>query len=534
MIFPYRHIARITLEAVTPLIIGGDQLIFDQDNPVDRDFNNLPYIPATALAGFFITTQQSETLYGDDKKNDAKQPNGSNIVFSDGYLLDSKEEITSPTTPLSEINQDNLLKHYEHLPLRQHTKINHLGAADDGSKFDQEFVYKGSRFKFEVCLETKDDKQEFWNDFLNNISKNKLFLGSGISNNFGELEIQEIYQKSFHLKKEEELKAFLNVSVDLNDNKGFEIFEKKTDEGTSENENTKEGKTQSISEIKIELDGSNSFFHFGSGLADDEIDDTNYSEQVIEGWKNNKPVFVEKFVIPGTSIKGALAHRTAFHYNKLIGKNIESILNELPVFNEEESKKYNDLVENEVPESLQALENSLKEAKLLLSKLDKKDISLDNLYARHLSEQNDAVAELFGTAKNTKENKNGSRGQLIVKDIYLKDSTTEKIFMHNKIDRFTQGTIDGALFGEKALIINQETLIIQGKKKLIDEISDIKTKTLEEIESLPSEEEKKRKKIIKSFQRALEDLENGLLPLGGKTSRGHGVFKVKKICYGSK
>lgn len=517
MKFPYRYIARITVEAITPLIVGSDTLIYDQDNPVDKDFNNLPYIPGTAIAGFLRSSIPDEKFYGSKKNVVEKQPEGSNIIVSDAYLVDSIQKVTQEPIPFSKIKENELLRHYKNLPLRQHTKINHLGAAETKSKFDQEFVYKGSRFKFDISLETKTEQSEFWEKFLNELQQKDIYIGSGKFNNFGELKIIKQQTKNFNLKDESDLEAYLETSVDLNSKLAeeikFKIDEKKQNS------------------IVISLDGNNSFFHFGSGLGDAEVDDTNYKEMVIQ-WDNNKPDFKEKFVIPGTSIKGALAHRTAFHYNKLIGKNVESILDELPLFNEEESKKYSSIVENEIPESIEELENSLKEAKLLLSKLDKKDISLDSLYASYLSEQNDAVAELFGTAKNTKENKNGSRGQLIVKDIYLKDQTTEKIFMHNKIDRFTQGTIDSALFGEKALMIGQESLIIKGNKELIDEISDIKT--AEEIESLPSEEEKKRKKIIKSFKRALEDLENGLLPLGGKTSRGHGVFKVKNICYGNK
>jgi len=52
MQFPHRYIARIIVEAETPLAVGSDNQQEDMDSPVAKDFNGLPYIPGTALAGW--------------------------------------------------------------------------------------------------------------------------------------------------------------------------------------------------------------------------------------------------------------------------------------------------------------------------------------------------------------------------------------------------------------------------------------------------------------------------------------------------
>lgn len=100
MNFPIRYIARIVLEAETPLSIGSDNVLFDQDSPVQKDWNGLPIIPGTAITGFLRAKLQSYpkigVLFGDlaDKiriENDVS--NGSKLTISDGYLLGSDSKV---------------------------------------------------------------------------------------------------------------------------------------------------------------------------------------------------------------------------------------------------------------------------------------------------------------------------------------------------------------------------------------------------------------------------------------------------------
>ncbi|MGB2553898.1 hypothetical protein ACPF04_12160, partial [Campylobacter sp. MOP51] len=58
------------------------------------------------------------------------------------------------------------------------------------------------------------------------------------------------------------------------------------------------------------------FFIFGSGVGDEESDQTPALEKTIDYEK--MALSDEKVVVPASSVKGALSHRTAFHYNKFM------------------------------------------------------------------------------------------------------------------------------------------------------------------------------------------------------------------------
>lgn len=49
--YKYRFLARIVVEATTPLTIGSGRSNIMTDSLVTTDVNGLPYIPGTSLAG---------------------------------------------------------------------------------------------------------------------------------------------------------------------------------------------------------------------------------------------------------------------------------------------------------------------------------------------------------------------------------------------------------------------------------------------------------------------------------------------------
>ena len=75
------------------------------------------------------------------------------------------------------------------------------------------------------------------------------------------------------------------------------------------------------------------------------------------------------------------------------------------------------------------------------------------------------------------------------------------------IDRFTGGALNSALFTE---------MVRYGGKLKLDIV----------IEPSPDKDEDPR--IMEAFEKALEDLENGRLPLGGGVMRGLGVMHAVK------
>lgn len=101
--------------------------------------------------------------------------------------------------------------------------------------------------------------------------------------------------------------------------------------------------------------------------------------------------------------------------------------------------------------------------------------------------------------------------------IYFSESeitdATSKILMHNAIDRFTGGTIDGALYTEKTWFHGKTVLNIQ-----------IDTRTKNKEQDMENE-----KAFYGALAAAILDLHLGLLSVGGLTSIGRGLFSIEKI-----
>jgi CRISPR/Cas system CSM-associated protein Csm3 (group 7 of RAMP superfamily) len=153
------------------------------------------------------------------------------------------------------------------------------------------------------------------------------------------------------------------------------------------------------------------FFLFGSGFGNENADMTTVTEKYID-WSTGKPkIITDNVLIPGSSVKGALSHRVAFHYNKLLGRFVET-----------------------------------NDAKVGVN--------------------NEAVQALFGYTQkvkdeNGKEKEKLQRGNVLISDIIQTiKSDKKKILNHVSIDRFTGGAIDGALFAEEVTYGKGESYVL--------------------------------------------------------------------------
>ena len=183
--------------------------------------------------------------------------------------------------------------------------------------------------------------------------------------------------------------------------------------------------------------GSKSFLPKGGRLADM----LPYSERVIQ-WTDGKACFAEKpkIAIPASSIKGALRHRAAFH----------------------------------------------------LARMNKK-------WDWQEKEDDDGLSELFGSAANEKDAMSkGMAGKIWFTDLYMEQAKTYQL-SRNSIDRFTGGTLNGALFQEE----NACTEHVFKTSIYVDKDFD------------------KASLVYKAFSWAVEDLQSGRLALGGGS--GHGL-----------
>lgn len=491
MKLPLRYLARITIEADTPIAVGAgdDNLVCDK--PVLKGINNLPFIPGTSLGGVLrhnfseIMGDLTDDLFGYQKKRKKEDEHaesmGSRLIFSSAYLLGKEgqifEELKIPDW------NDPFYKEFLNLQLRQHVKINHKGAAEKGAKFDNEIVWKGTRFVFEIELKGTVSDENSWNILLGQLYKSNFRIGSGTRKGFGKISVKEIITKKYDLLTEDGRNQYANKSSSLNSPLNGETFL------------ISEIKNDHLTYYRLELNAED-FFLFSSGFSSDKADINPVIEKII-AWENNKPEFKNHLLIPASSIKGAIAHRTAFHFNKLKGITAEKL---------KDNDSINELVSK----------NYYRNLPLKFNSQNHEDrIKLATVY-------NPAIIDLFGFAADDKfeislgkndSHVNKAMGKLLFSDIYIPVSD-EKLFNHISIDRFTGGAIDGALFSEivsyTADPINIEIILLNNASVSVE--------------------------AIQAFENALNDIADGHLPLGGGTMRGHGcfngkVFKNNKLLY---
>lgn len=436
--YTHRLLARFIIEATTPITLGtGEKDIFT-DALIAKDVNGLPYIPGTSIAGVvrsMLDPDKNSELFGFQEYNKGK---GSEISFTEAKLLDSNGVPVDGIKNKSFVEVDSVLSKYATLPIRQHVRINDKGTAADMGKYDEQVVFAGSRFCFEIEIVSDKDHTDQLNTIINAVSHESFRLGGGTRKGFGEISIVDLKCVTLDLTDPEKLAKYLSKSSNLAESESWSGWEK----GNSDKKEDSGWKTYELEISPID------FTMFGSGFGDDEgnADMTTVKASKVQWTDDNKGKLEEQLVlIPATSLKGALRHRTAYHYN--IKKGI----------------KAEELSEEQMQDAL---------------------------------ENNEAEIALFGCNKDNEF----SRGNVILNDI-IAQKAESKILQHIAVDRFTGGTLDGALFAEQVDYSADKTY---STKILVN--SNVKEEYLE------------------AFENSLKDLAGGKLPLGGGVNRGHGFF----------
>ncbi len=476
--YPLRYLAQITVEAETPLAVSNGEESLVCDLLVATDANGVPMIPGTSLCGVLRSSlaearNEKQIIYSPDiqvspidelfgwQKPGTEKGEGSRLIISSAHIID---EDGKAVEGLLLKRKSKYLQILEKLPVRQHCKINHRGAADTEAhgKFDNQVLLKGVRFKFEIELVGDEADKPIWNELIDQLKSPAFRIGGGTRKGYGKLKIFELKKKVFDLSNSDDINGYLEKTSSLNSQLevkiGSDIAEKAVDGNW----------------IKYTLTITpDDFFLFGSGYSDEDVDMTPVYENVVI-WKNGKPEISERMIlIPASSIKGAISHRTAYHFNRLSKKFADKL---------KPGEKIEDFVGENNP-SIKALFGCAKDSNGEDDKKnDKKSSDIDK----------------------------GLRGNVIMSDILIKDEKKTKILNHVSIDRFTGGAINGALFDEK--VIAQKTRL---------DLELLVNKKAFETDMLKYGD---KEHIQKALECALDDLCKGLLPLGGGVMRGHGCF----------
>lgn len=432
--YNHRIVVRTTIEALTPLSIsnGGTNIL--TDSQINTDCNGLPTIAGSTLCGIIrhnLDPEHKSPVYNqifginDDRGNGE----GSRLIVSNGVIIGENGIAIDCIIDNNQL-KTNFYNKLNHLPIRQHVCITEKGTAKEHGKFDQQVVYKGVRFVFEMELICDEIRQS--EDFImimETIKASNFRIGGGSTKGYGEIGIVEMKKIDFDMNKKEDISLYINKSSQLSDTTIWENVA--SIEDTIKDESTWD-------EYRLQLTAEN-YFMFSSGNLsnDDDADNTPTTESIIE-WKDGKGTFTsERTLIPASSVKGAILHRTTYWYNKIHGTQYDTTTSP-------------------------------------------------------------ATIEIFGKSENDQLQK----GKILIGDIYLSENKT-KLFNHIKIDDFTGGGIEGALFSES--VSNSEDIITL-KILLAPEI---------------------KEEYTEAFTLALKQVCLGQLALGGSVNSGHGIFNGK-------
>ena len=453
------YIARITLEAASPLSVGSGEAGVS-DVSLVRDANGLPMIAGASIQGLMKALAKRDGLPAMGLLGDNDYPG--KIQFSDARIHGSDDVAVSGVI-LEGVADDLLQRYLDDEPLkRDHVKLDNRGTSDDHHKFDRAALPRGTRMSFELSMWGDADDQDKFTSLLSLLYHPLFRLGGATRRGYGRVKVRagrwrfwaDPLEQSGPISKLREA-AYSVISDDWT--------EIASDEPSFD------------TKYKLSLNSDSWWRAGGDGVrvrtgkyrnpsADNRKDDTDAAftrEPSIswdttsnqKGWIDPGDVIAEDYVLAGSSIRGALWHRTLYHWN-LHNRNFVD--------------------------------------------LDAKD----DADVKRKSKAPPAMLALFGEAK---QGDDGQRSALIIDDIVFTPAHVT-VADHVSIDRFTGGARNGALFSEELvqiddagievhIIIDEQLLAQRAQTCLFDE-----------------------KVILDAFKAAVEDLCNNRLALGAKSS----------------
>ena len=400
MLYSYRHVLRATIEFTTPFLIGAGEGGEIADAVFVADANGLPAIPGSSLAGVLraafrvscADVKQEERIFGFQHGDEGA---GSLLRVSWACIHDENNRPVEGIV-LPECLDDAVLARAFNTEIRDHVRINSRGvsASESNAKFDEQALCAGHRFTFELELIGDEQSGKDWASLLALLRDPALRLGGKTRRGFGAFKVIALHQRSFDLRQD--FHDYCNHPVRLAESSpvlpAVDVAAMPAQQATVS--------------VTLQL-RPHGYWMIGGGydLADaaGEADMAPVRDCRIS-WDGNRGTVVDDLLyIPATSLKGALAHRVAFHYNALTG------------------------------------------------------IFADQGYGEaSTGEGNTAVRALFGYCKGGPGSDgadvgDGQRGRILIDDCYLAAEPKAQLVHHVGIDRYTGGARDKVLFCERPL-----------------------------------------------------------------------------------
>ncbi|CAM2069311.1 RAMP superfamily [Sulfidibacter corallicola] len=549
----FLYLARLVLQTEAPLSIGqGDPGPFDND--LVRDANGLPAIPGSSFAGVLrhafrrrlassgLAPVDTEITEGEQAQvpvsdtEDAttflfggtgEQELHSRVAVSWGCIHDSHDRPVEGlllSDDRRRLFEDPLLRDaLQAAPiLRDHVAIDHRGVAANSAKFQRASLTKGHRFSIEISMWSDRSEDPHWRALLHLLESPGFRLGGATRRGLGALKVVRRHQRMFDMTSPRDFDDFAALSPSLADTTGLVSVDADSAEAAhASHEEVMASQTDGIG-VELELTPVDTFL-FGGGSAainpnwDNDAKMKPIRETMVSWHEGSGSIGETYCLIPASSVKGALRHRTAYHYHALRGIYADCASDPLTTY-----------------------ASDPREA-LGLARAD----SPKAVPAAYQTRHNPAVFALFGSAplenreavatsdESDPEPDGWTRpGLVLIEDKHLsKDRVTPLLLRHNSIDRFTGGVRRHVLFGEEVATLSppgSEGPARQGSKKK-GPVRAVEPIRLAMRVLQPDDPALRPREVRQAFNRALVDLAEERLALGAGGNRGHGYFRGRVI-----
>jgi CRISPR/Cas system CSM-associated protein Csm3 (group 7 of RAMP superfamily) len=410
---PFLDLWRLVLEAQSPLSIASGRSDLVDDVVLTTTPAGLPYIPATALAGVLrhaLHAQEglgaANALFGAMACRDSGQEAGqaSRLECSHAHIHDARNRVVSDL--LAEVPTDDpiLGPLVNELPVkRQRVRINAHGAAADTGHFDRSVVPAGHRFSVElrVWSPSAEAAEQAHKQLQALLFSPALRVGGLTRSGLGQLGVQQCAHRRIDLRNAKELAFYVERPQRLDDTKGLQLQPLPASGASDTPWATLQFDLQAEGALRVGQ-GYTAYSEPGQ----DKLPHALLYTEVAVHWPAGKELakLQPRIVIPGTAIKGAIAHRLAFHDQRLRGAWASA---------------------ERVKDSLQ-----------------------DHPHATP------GVTQWLGCIKSSGTQTRSQAGGLIFEDIVIAAPPAARQIghrTHNSIDRFTGGVREGLLFTEEYL-----------------------------------------------------------------------------------
>lgn len=453
--------AAITLEAHTPLTVGagaGDDL---RDSLCVVDANGLPTIPGTSLAGALRARWDSGTrsaLFGDQADEDGRR---SRVWTGWGAPHDATDRPVAYLVPTGLNADDPVLRVLRQGTTRDHVRLSPWGTSDRDGKYDETLVPRGARFTFEVRIDDPGDTEIA--ALVDLVRSGTLRLGGRTRRGFGVVGAVSIRARTFDLARPADRAAW----ADYARKPGLAERARALPELAQSRGGAAGGRNEGWLRAELVLAAEEGWRVGGKDaeawtLPDGKPADLVPVTEDIITWSGTQGRIERQAYLPGSSVKGALRHRTAYH--------------------------------------LRCLRQEWRE--------DDHELTADDGHAFA-----DGLDALFGAARSAGREEDVA-GRVFLQDVPVaRAPSTEELArrasyqQHVSIDRFTAAPLAGHLFAEAMLW--KTTLDLQvwvdcrhPRGRAPEGWAD----------------------LLQALRLAVRDLARGRLPLGAASARGHGVF----------